>query len=168
MSCDPIRGRVLAPSYPLSPSWPSPSRDSRIRARTSAARSTRSPRPACATARAATRRACRTAAAPPAAPTRAARWSCSSRTSKTTSNVIAVDANGADQGPGAVAEGVRRAGLRLLLFGPRAELAGAGPHAEVVDAPESIKGGDEPVAAVRSRREASIVRAAQAVADGEA
>jgi phosphate acyltransferase len=82
--------------------------------------------------------------------------------------VIAVDANGADQGPGAVAEGVRRAGLPVLLFGPRAELAGAGPHASVVDAPEAIKGGDEPVAAVRSRRDASIVRAAHAVADGEA
>ena len=82
--------------------------------------------------------------------------------------MIAVDANGADQGPGAVAEGVRRSALPVRLFGPRAELTGAGPHAEVVDAPETIKGGDEPVAAVRSRRDASIVLAAQAVADGEA
>src|ERR687896_562367 len=82
--------------------------------------------------------------------------------------MIAVDANGADQGPGAVAEGVRRSGIPVRLFGPRAELDGAGPHAEVVDAPEAIKGGDEPVAAVRSRRNASIVLAAQAVADGEA
>jgi glycerol-3-phosphate acyltransferase PlsX len=82
--------------------------------------------------------------------------------------VIAVDANGADQGPGAVAEGVRRSGLAVLLFGPAAELEGAGPRAEIVDAPEAIKGGGEPVAAVRSRRDASIVRAAQAVADGDA
>src|ERR687895_696934 len=82
--------------------------------------------------------------------------------------MIAVDANGADQGPGAVAEGVRRTGIPVRLFGPRAELDGAGPHAEVVDAPEAIKGGDEPVAAVRSRRNASIVLAAQAVAGGEA
>jgi glycerol-3-phosphate acyltransferase PlsX len=82
--------------------------------------------------------------------------------------VIAVDANGADQGPGAVAEGVRRSGIPVRLFGPRAELGGAGPHAEVVDAPEAIKGGDEPVGAVRSRKNASIVLAAQAVADGEA
>jgi glycerol-3-phosphate acyltransferase PlsX len=82
--------------------------------------------------------------------------------------VIAVDANGADQGPAAVAEGVRRAELPVLLFGPRDELAGAGPHAEVVDAPEAIKGGGEPVAAVRSRRDASIVQAARAVADGRA
>jgi phosphate acyltransferase len=82
--------------------------------------------------------------------------------------MIAVDANGADQGPAAVAEGVRRSGLPVLLFGPEAELSGAGPHVRIVDAPEAIKGGDEPVAAVRSRREASIVRAAHAVADGEA
>ena len=32
--------------------------------------------------------------------------------------VIAVDANGADQGPAAVAEGVARSGLPVLLFGP--------------------------------------------------
>jgi glycerol-3-phosphate acyltransferase PlsX len=82
--------------------------------------------------------------------------------------VIAVDANGADQGPGAVAEGVRRSGLPVLLFGPRIELLGAGERAELVDAPETIKAGDEPVAAVRSRRDASIVQAATAVADGRA
>jgi glycerol-3-phosphate acyltransferase PlsX len=82
--------------------------------------------------------------------------------------VIAVDANGADQGPAAVAEGVRRSELPVLLFGPRAELDGAGPHAEIVDAPETIKGGMEPVAAVRTRRDASIVQAARAVGDGRA
>jgi glycerol-3-phosphate acyltransferase PlsX len=82
--------------------------------------------------------------------------------------MIAVDANGADQGPGAVAEGVRRAGLPVLLFGPAGALAGAGPHAEIVDAPESIKGGGEPLSAVRSRSDASIVRAAAAVGEGRA
>jgi phosphate acyltransferase len=82
--------------------------------------------------------------------------------------VIAVDANGADQGPAVVAEGVRRAGIPVLLFGPRAEVADAGPQAEIVDAPVTIKAGDEPVAAVRSRRDASIVRAAAAVGDGRA
>ena len=82
--------------------------------------------------------------------------------------MIAVDANGADQGPGAVAEGVRRSGLPVLLFGPHMELLGAGDRAELVDAPETIKAGDEPVAAVRSRKDASIVQAAAAVADGRA
>jgi phosphate acyltransferase len=82
--------------------------------------------------------------------------------------VIAVDANGADQGPGAVAEGVRRSGLPVLLFGPAGELAAAGAQAEIVDAPDSLKGGNEPAAAVRARREASIVRAAEAVGEGRA
>ena len=83
--------------------------------------------------------------------------------------MIAVDANGADQGPVAVADGVARSGLPVLLFGPAAEIGeSAGPRAEVVDAPETIKAGEEAVAAVRSRRDASIVRAAAAVGDGRA
>ena len=83
--------------------------------------------------------------------------------------MIAVDANGADRGPGAVAEGVARSGLPVLLFGPAAELAGAaGPAAEIVDAPETIKAGEEAVAAVRSKRDASIVQAAVAVGEGRA
>jgi phosphate acyltransferase len=82
--------------------------------------------------------------------------------------VIAVDANGADQGPAAVAEGVRRSRVETLLFGPKMELLGAGDLAEIVDAPETIKAGDEPVAAVRSRKEASIVQAAAAVGEGRA
>jgi glycerol-3-phosphate acyltransferase PlsX len=83
--------------------------------------------------------------------------------------VIAVDANGADQGPAAVAEGVARSGIPVLLFGPAAEISGlAGPHAEIVDAPETIKAGEEAVAAVRSKRDASIVQAAAAVGAGRA
>ncbi|MBD0280812.1 MAG: phosphate acyltransferase PlsX [Thermoleophilaceae bacterium] len=82
--------------------------------------------------------------------------------------MIAVDANGADQGPAAVAEGVRRSGLPVLLFGPAGELGGAGPHAEVVHAPRAVKAGAAPVAAVRSGRDASIIQAARAVADGRA
>ena len=83
--------------------------------------------------------------------------------------MIAVDANGADKGPAAVAEGVGRSRLPVLLFGPAAEVTGpAGPLAEVVDAPETIKAGEEAVAAVRSKRDASIVQAARAVGDGRA
>ena len=83
--------------------------------------------------------------------------------------MIAVDANGADQGPAAVAEGVARSGLPVLLFGPRAEIgSAAGPRAEVVDAPETVKAGEEAVAAVRSKPDASIVQAAKAVGDGRA
>ena len=83
--------------------------------------------------------------------------------------MIAVDANGADKGPAAVAEGVGRSGLPVLLFGPAAEIRGpAGPHAEIFDAPETIKAGQEAVAAVRSKPDASIVQAARAVGDGRA
>jgi glycerol-3-phosphate acyltransferase PlsX len=82
--------------------------------------------------------------------------------------VIAVDANGADQGPAAVAEGARRSGTRTLLFGPARELRAGGELAAVVDAPEVIEGGAEPVRAVRERPSASIVQAAQAVAEGRA
>jgi phosphate acyltransferase len=79
--------------------------------------------------------------------------------------VIAVDANGADQGPGAVAEGARRSGLPTLLFGPADALEGAG---EVVDAPLRIRGDEEPAQAVRTKPDASIVLAAKAVAEGRA
>jgi glycerol-3-phosphate acyltransferase PlsX len=80
--------------------------------------------------------------------------------------VIAVDANGADGGPALVAEGARRSGEDVMLFGPAADIEGA--SAKVVDAPERISGDDEPVRAVRSRPQASIVQAAKAVADGRA
>jgi phosphate acyltransferase len=82
--------------------------------------------------------------------------------------VIAVDANGADRGPAAVAEGVRQAGVPALVFGPASELAGAGELAEVLDAPLAIGGQEEPTRAVRSKPEASIVQAARAVAEGRA
>ena len=82
--------------------------------------------------------------------------------------MIALDANGADQGPGAVAEGARRSGERVLLFGPAAQLRGAGSLVEVVDAPVAIPAGREPVRAVRSNRDASIVQAARAVAEERA
>jgi phosphate acyltransferase len=82
--------------------------------------------------------------------------------------VIAVDANGADAGPAAVAEGARRSGERVLLFGPAAAIGDLGPGVELVDAPERIGGDEEPVRAVRSRPRASIVQAAAAVADGRA
>jgi glycerol-3-phosphate acyltransferase PlsX len=82
--------------------------------------------------------------------------------------VIAVDANGAGAGPSAVAEGARLSGERVLLFGPVAEIGTVGPNVEIVDAPERIGGDEEPVRAVRSRPDASIVQAAAAVADGRA
>jgi len=76
--------------------------------------------------------------------------------------LIAVDANGADAGPAAVAEGARLSGEPTLVFGHRLP-AGDG----VVDAP-GVPASDNPVRAVRSNPDASIVQAAAAVADGRA
>jgi glycerol-3-phosphate acyltransferase PlsX len=83
---------------------------------------------------------------------------------------VALDANGADAGPAEVARGAAlaaAAGVRVLLFGPAAELPAA-PGVEVVDAPVSIAKAADPARAVRSTRDASIVQAVRAVADGRA
>src|SRR6476619_6639384 len=72
---------------------------------------------------------------------------------------VAVDANGADLGPAEVARGAALAaerGIRVILFGPAAELAGAG--VEVVDAPVSIAKAADPARAVRSTPDASLFR----------
>jgi len=85
--------------------------------------------------------------------------------------VIAVDCNGADRGPGEVAAGAALAageGARILLFGPAEELGEPPPGVEVVDAPVSIAKAEDPVLAARTTPEASIVQAAQAVAQGRA
>jgi glycerol-3-phosphate acyltransferase PlsX len=85
--------------------------------------------------------------------------------------IIAVDANGADLGPAEVAAGATlaaRQGLRVLLYGPASELGAAGPGIEVIDAPLSIAKDANPAASARSNPEASIVRAARAVAAGDA
>jgi glycerol-3-phosphate acyltransferase PlsX len=84
---------------------------------------------------------------------------------------IAVDANGADLGPAEVAAGARLAaaqGVEVVLFGPAALIGESGEGVEVVDAPLSIAKDRDPVRAVRSKPEASIVQAARAVADGRA
>jgi phosphate acyltransferase len=79
--------------------------------------------------------------------------------------VIALDANGADRGPATVAEGGRLSGAEVTLYGPAAELSAYG---QVVDAPVAIGNHEEPVLAVRSKPESSIVQAVRAVAAGEA
>jgi glycerol-3-phosphate acyltransferase PlsX len=87
---------------------------------------------------------------------------------------VAVDANGADLGPAEVAAGAALAaaeGVRSILFGPAAELRKADVPAdlvEIVDAPVSIAKIADPVLAARSTKDASIVLAARAVAEGRA
>jgi glycerol-3-phosphate acyltransferase PlsX len=85
--------------------------------------------------------------------------------------VIAVDANGPDLGPaemGAAAAIAAERGVRVLLFGPAKQIGSLPAGVEVVDAPVSIAKSANPVAAVRSTPESSIVQAARAVAAGRA
>jgi glycerol-3-phosphate acyltransferase PlsX len=82
--------------------------------------------------------------------------------------VVAVDANGADGGPELVAEGARRSGVDVLLFGPAARMDGCAGRVELIDAPQGIGNRAEPARAVRATPDASVVQAARAVADGRA
>ena len=85
---------------------------------------------------------------------------------------VAVDANGADLGAAEVARGAAMAAaggdVRVLLFGPAAELGAPAEGVEIVDAPVSIAKDPDPARAVRRTPESSIVRACEAVADGRA
>ena len=72
-------------------------------------------------------------------------------TTTTTTRPVAVDTNGADGGPDLVAEGARLAGTPVELFG----------GAEITNE-------EDPALAVRSKEDASVVRAAKAVGAGEA
>jgi glycerol-3-phosphate acyltransferase PlsX len=85
---------------------------------------------------------------------------------------VAVDACGADLGPQEVAAGAARAvaggPLKVLLFGPAAEIGAVPDGVDVVDAPVSIAKAADPAFAVRATPEASIVQAAKAVAEGRA
>ena len=89
---------------------------------------------------------------------------------------VAVDAGGADLGAAEVAAAAVLATtdpeIAVRLFGPEAELrAGLGGRSvervEIVDAPISIAKAPDPVAAVRSEQQASIVQAVRSVADGQ-
>lgn len=85
---------------------------------------------------------------------------------------VAVDGLGVEAGPEALAAGARLAaadGIRLRIFGPAGELGLEGVEGcEVIDSTEAITNHDDPVPAVRSRPEASVVRAVADVAAGNA
>jgi glycerol-3-phosphate acyltransferase PlsX len=85
--------------------------------------------------------------------------------------VVAVDAMGGDRAPDEVVAGARRAaeehGIEIVLVGRPGALGDTGGLA-VVPASEVIEMGDEPGAAVRRKKDASLVRAAEAVRDGKA
>jgi phosphate acyltransferase len=80
---------------------------------------------------------------------------------------VALDAYGADGGPELVAEGARLAagdGIPIRLFGPSGLETGGG--IELDSTTDWIGNEAEPVTAVRSTPDASVVRAAAAVAEG--
>jgi glycerol-3-phosphate acyltransferase PlsX len=84
---------------------------------------------------------------------------------------IALDGLGADRGPEVIVAGARLAagdGIPLRVFGKPDELTGLDsvPGAELIPTEEAIGNDEEPAAAVRVKREASVVRAARDVAEG--
>jgi len=81
---------------------------------------------------------------------------------------VAVDALGGDRAPGEIVAGAAAAAsgeIQPILFGPRGLDALGLPH---VETSESIEMDDHAVDAVRSKSDSSLVRAARAVADGDA
>ena len=89
---------------------------------------------------------------------------------------VAVDATGADLGPGEIARGAlaasaQRSDLRVVLYGSEkliAPVIAGAPHVTVVDAPLSIAKHPDPARAVRELPEASIVQTVVSVAEGRA
>lgn len=84
---------------------------------------------------------------------------------------VALDGRGAERGAEVLVAGALAAsadGISLRVFGDPVELAAldGAEGIDVVDAPGEITNEEEPVAAVRSRRDASVVMAAADVADG--
>ncbi len=85
---------------------------------------------------------------------------------------VALDGYGAEQGFEALAEGARMAaadGIALRVFGPERGLGLDGVDGiELVPTAEWIGNDEDPVPAVRAKKEASVVRAAREVAEGRA
>jgi phosphate acyltransferase len=85
---------------------------------------------------------------------------------------VALDGFGAEQGIGVLAEGARMAaadGIQIRVFGPPRELGLDGVDGvEIVPTSEWIGNEEDPVPAVRAKKQASVVRAARDVAEGKA
>lgn len=82
---------------------------------------------------------------------------------------IAVDAMGGDRAPTEILLGAKQAsdlGIPILLVGPQG-LQGAG-ELPIKIASEVIEMQDDPASSVRKKRDSTLVRAAEAVRDGEA
>jgi glycerol-3-phosphate acyltransferase PlsX len=93
-----------------------------------------------------------------------------------TAPVIAVDAMGGDRAPQEIVAGAltaaRELGVEILLAGPPAVLdpllSGAPDTVGLLPAADVIAMDDEPANAIRTKKDASLVRCAEAVRDGRA
>jgi phosphate acyltransferase len=85
---------------------------------------------------------------------------------------VAIDAMGGDHAPGAIVDGARRAaadlGIPVLLVGRSDDLAPLRGDLEVVAASQVIAMDADPGSSVRTMKDSSPVRAAEAVRDGRA
>ncbi|MEY2740962.1 MAG: phosphate acyltransferase PlsX [Ilumatobacteraceae bacterium] len=82
---------------------------------------------------------------------------------------VAVDALGGDKAPDEIIAGAHEAaaaGIPVALVGPR-DLAGRG-ELPLIEAAEVIAMDEEPAGAVRTKKDSTLVRAAEAVRDGRA
>ncbi|BDR58166.1 phosphate acyltransferase PlsX [Xylocopilactobacillus apicola] len=86
---------------------------------------------------------------------------------------IAIDAMGGDDAPVAIVEGVKKFlsedhETKIRLFGPSealAKLIETSEQLEIINTTQVVEGNDEPVAAIRKKKDSSLVRAAQDVKD---
>lgn len=89
---------------------------------------------------------------------------------------IAIDAMGGDNAPEAIVSGVNMAlktyeDIEVLLFGDQDQVEQylkVNDRVKVFHTTEVVTGDDDPVRAVRRKKDSSMIRAAQAVKDGEA
>lgn len=89
---------------------------------------------------------------------------------------IAVDAMGGDNAPQAIVEGVNQAladfsDIEIQLYGDEAKIKPylkANDRVSIIHTDEKINSDDEPVKAIRRKKQASMVLGAQAVKDGKA
>jgi phosphate acyltransferase len=85
---------------------------------------------------------------------------------------VAIDAMGGDHAPGAIVEGARRAlaelGVPVVLVGRPEDLEPLRGDLEVIPASQVISMDADPGSSVRTMKDSSLVRAAEAVRDGRA
>lgn len=85
---------------------------------------------------------------------------------------VAVDAMGGDRAPGEIVAGARRAveelGIPVVLIGPTDGTLGDTGGIEVIPATQVIMMSEDAARAVRTKKDSSLVRGAEAVRDGRA